>query len=121
MAQPQAGALIFDLFPSSSIRGKGEAHPSLELPPEVDYVTLVLHLQEAVPGQLLEVEVEDPRGTRLWRGELRVSDLGTARLGLPRSFLRTGKHHLRAFAGEGSTRHEAASFPLEIALPSDKD
>jgi hypothetical protein len=120
MAQPQANALIVDLFPASAPRGTEAGEQALELSQGPGFVILVLHLASAVDLEVVEVDLEDTQGGVLWHGQLRISEYGTLRLGVPQSFLSAGRYRLQVYASATGERRLVEAFSLDIARTKSK-
>ncbi|MCB1034519.1 MAG: hypothetical protein KDD47_11870 [Acidobacteria bacterium] len=118
--QPLADIPIVDVFPSSGERGGDDGDRRFEVPASATFVTLVLHVPDAEGQGTLDVELLDPEGSSLWTGNLRVSEYGTLRLGLPRAFLGPGKHRLRVFVPDGDGRRLLEDLPFDVAFGVDE-
>lgn len=114
LSRPQPAAEIVDLYSDTAVRGSSGQPGPVDLS-SVDHLTVILHLPEPPDVDSFEAEILDSAGTPVWRGRVRMDELGTLSLGLPRPFLDAGLYRIVVYGASGENRERLATFPLDLA------
>jgi hypothetical protein len=102
------------LAPRDPVRGEIE---KVILPPDVDFLFLLLSMTPPFPSYRLEVADKDT-GRLVWKGEgLKASALNEVSLALPRSIFPPGDYRLRLYGLKDGRAEQAGEYDLRIAHP----
>ncbi|MGD2113760.1 MAG: hypothetical protein PVG07_01805 [Acidobacteriota bacterium] len=117
LSGPHPGADIVDLYAGAETRnGAAPAETVLPIGPDTAYVTCVLHLPPDADADRYRAELRDGRERVVWEGEglERSPRFNTARLGIPRSFLETGRYTLALHGGGDPAGEPIAEYRFDV-------
>lgn len=116
LARPHPGADILDLYAGTETRNGAAPETVLRLDADTAYVTCVLHLPPDADLDRYQAALRDGRGRVVWEGNglERDSRFNTARLGIPRSFLREGRYSLVLRGRDAGGDEPVAEYRFEV-------
>lgn len=113
ISRPQPATRIVDLYSGSRVRGSTDEPSPVDLS-TLDHLTVILHLPEPPEVEAFEAEILDSAGRALWRGRVRMDELGTLALGIPRPFLDAGRYRIVLYGVTGESQRRVGTFPLDL-------
>lgn len=114
LSAPQANAPVLDLY-SGTARGEGSPAPSLTVPPDVRFFTLILNPAGQRRYERYRVEIVRVGGEAVWSGqEIEPSPFGSFSLTLPRRAIGPGDYRVRLFGRSGGTEELIEEYAFRV-------